>query len=233
MLEQLSWAPEILVVDSFSTDETLNILKSFPRVRVVQREFDQHSAQWNFGLDQCQTTWVLALDADYVLSDDLVAELQAWQPVSTVDAYFARFRYCVFGRPLRGSLYPARAVLFRRDSCCYEQDGHTQTLRVKGNTGWLGDEIFHDDRKPLRRWLEQQQRYAGIEVRHLLETPHDQLSLPDRLRKKVILAPPLILLYTLLGKGLILDGWPGWSYAFQRTVAEMVLSLHLIEAKLK
>src|SRR5438876_66689 len=79
-LEKLRWAPEILVVDSFSTDETVKIAKSFPQVRVIERQFDSHMNQWNYGLEQCNTPWVLALDADYVLDDQLVQELQRFSP---------------------------------------------------------------------------------------------------------------------------------------------------------
>ena len=64
----LSWAKEIVVVDSFSEDETVEIATSFPQVRVVQRAFDCHRNQWEFGLKETgiSTPWVLALDADYV-----------------------------------------------------------------------------------------------------------------------------------------------------------------------
>ena len=67
-LENLSWARDVVVVDSFSDDETLEIAASFPNVRVVQRVFDSHRNQWEFGLreTEIQTPWVLALDADYV-----------------------------------------------------------------------------------------------------------------------------------------------------------------------
>src|SRR4029079_8546941 len=77
-LERLSWARDIVVVDSFSDDETLDIARSFSNVRVYQRRFDGHEQQWNFGLQETgiETDWVLALDADYVLTDELVNELQ-------------------------------------------------------------------------------------------------------------------------------------------------------------
>src|SRR5262245_16448781 len=74
-LEKLTWAKEILIVDSFSTDETLEIAKTFSQTRVVQRKFDTFAGQCNFGLGQVKTEWVLSLDADYVLSDDLNREL--------------------------------------------------------------------------------------------------------------------------------------------------------------
>jgi glycosyltransferase involved in cell wall biosynthesis len=230
-LERLTWARQILVIDSFSTDETLDICKAFPQVRVIQRKFDTHSSQWNFGLDNCTTDWVLALDADYVLSDELVHELQAAILGSETTAYFAHFQYCISGRPLRGTLYPPRAVLFRKSCCRYEQDGHTQTLKTKGVTGWLRGRIFHDDRKSITHWLAAQDRYARLEVEKLFSTDRAKLSLQDRIRRQIIPAPFLVLFYTLFAKGLILDGWPGWYYAFQRTLAEIILSLRLIEAK--
>src|ERR1700733_1180828 len=125
-LEKLTWAKEIIVVDSFSTDETLEIIKSFPQARVIQRKFDAHAVQWNFGLEQCKTEWVLALDADYILGNDLISELKKFEAQTDVVAYFARFKFCVCGRPLRGTLYPPRAVFFQKNKCHYEQDGHTQ-----------------------------------------------------------------------------------------------------------
>ena len=163
-LEKLTWAKEILVLDSFSTDETEAICRKVPSVRFIQRKFDDHTSQWNFGVDQCQSDWILALDADYVLSNELVHELQFFQAAGDVDAYFARFTYCIHGRPLRGTLYPPHAVLFRKDRCRYEPDGHTQVLRVAGKSAWLRGRIFHDDRKSLDRWFASQVRYSELEA---------------------------------------------------------------------
>src|SRR5438552_7381242 len=74
-LEQLTWAKEILVIDSFSTDETLDIIREFPQTRIVQRKFDSFADQCNFGLDHVHTEWALSLDADYVLSLELIDEI--------------------------------------------------------------------------------------------------------------------------------------------------------------
>ena len=180
-LEKLAWAREIVVLDSFSTDETESICRKVPSVRFVQHKFDDHTSQWNFGVDQCRSDWVLALDADYILSDELARELQEWNASADMDAYFARFTYCIHGRPLRGALYPARAVLFRKDRCRYVPDGHTQLLRVAGRTASLNGRIFHDDRKPLERWFMSQLRYSALEARHLTETPASKLNQADRI----------------------------------------------------
>lgn len=230
-LEQLSWAKEILIVDSFSTDETLEIVKRFSQARVVQRKFDHFAAQCNFGLTQIKTPWVLSLDADYVLTPELNTEISRLDPTSDVVGYTAAFRYCIHGHPLRSTLYPARTILYRKDRAEYRADGHGHRVKISGVTKLLSGKIDHDDRKPLDRWLHEQNRYALIEAKHLLETPSDKLNFPDKLRRKIIFAPALVFFYTLIIRGLILDGWPGWFYVFQRTLAELMLSLQLAEAR--
>ncbi|MCI0745608.1 MAG: glycosyltransferase family 2 protein [Verrucomicrobia subdivision 3 bacterium] len=233
-LERLQWAQEIVVLDSFSDDETIDIVRTFPNARFIQRAFNDHTSQWNHGLQHCSGQWVLSLDADYVLSEELTRELKSFDPqTAKCAAYYARFRYCIYGRALRGSLYPPRAVLFRKACCRFVPDGHTQKLSIDGAIGWLRGSIDHDDRKPLSRWFWAQDRYAALEAKHLLETPLHQLDARDRIRRYIFVAPALVFFYTLLGKGLILDGWPGWYYVFQRTVAETILSLRLMEEKWK
>ena len=66
-LGQLRWARDVVVVDSVSEDDTAAIARSFPNVRVVQRPFDSHAAQWQFGVEQVRTPWVLTLDAELPL----------------------------------------------------------------------------------------------------------------------------------------------------------------------
>ena len=163
---------------------------------------------------------------------DLLREMAKLTATDGVKGYCARFRYCIRGKPLRASLYPPRVVLFQKDEAQYQDDGHAHRVVITGETRMLSGWIDHDDRKPLDRWLSEQNRYVIAEARKLLATPKQNLNLADRLRRWMVPAPLLVFLYTLLGKGLILDGWPGWYYVFQRTLAEILLSLRLIEAKL-
>jgi hypothetical protein len=200
-------------------------------VAITHRQFDNHAAQWNYGLSQIETPWVLALDADYVCPESLSAELR--QLTTMRDAYEASFRYCIEGKPLRGALYPPRVVLFRSGRFRYRQDGHTQLLDISEKTGRLQTVILHDDRKPLSRWLEAQARYVDLEAKKLLDIDAGELSWKDRLRKKVLFAPLLTFTYCLFYKRLILDGWPGIYYTLQRTFAELLLSLKLVESRLK
>ncbi len=228
-LERLTWAEKIVVIDSFSDDATLEILASHPQVEVFQRQFDHFAGQCNYGLSEVKTEWILSLDADYILSNELIAELHSLTEHLNRNAYFAKFKYCVFGQPLRGTLLPARKVLYRKDKAIYIEDGHAHRVQVAGDYGYLAGYISHDDRKSLSRWLWAQDRYLLIEAQKLLATPKSKLSFGDRLRKQKVIAPVVILLYCLILKGGILDGWAGWYYAWQRTLAEILLAIRLIE----
>lgn len=229
-LQKLTWAKEIIAIDSYSEDSTLAILNSCPQVKIFQRKFDTHTQQWNYGLEQVKSEWVLSLDADYVLTDALIQTFGSLEDPN-INGYSIPFKYCVFGKPLKGTILPPRLALFRKNSATYIDDGHTQLLKLEGRSSQLDTYIHHDDRKPLSRWLWAQDRYMVIESQKLLTTPDRQLSWGDRLRKRKIFAPPIILIYCLILKGGILDGWQGWYYAFQRTLAELLLAIHIIEAE--
>ena len=232
-LAKLDWAERIVIVDSYSTDNTLEILQSYPQVEVRQRKFDTHTRQWNYGLEQIETEWVLSLDADYVLTDELIKEIKQIPDNSVINGYFVYFKYCVFGKPLKASILPPRQALFRRSEAIYIDDGHTQLIEVKGKSDYLKNSILHDDRKPLTRWLWAQDRYMIIEAKKLMEIPKSELSFADKIRRKKIIAPLIIFFYCLILKQGILDGWRGWYYAFQRTLAEILLSIRLIETNAK
>jgi glycosyltransferase involved in cell wall biosynthesis len=233
-LERLRWARDIVVVDSFSDDETLKIVSRFPQVRMFQRKFDNHGAQWSFGLNETgiATDWVLALDADFVLSPELVDEIGSLKPASGTRGYQAGFTYCVKGRPLRSGLLRAQTVLYRKSFAAYAQDGHTQRLLLQGKVETLRSRILHDDRKPLSRWFASQSRYMSLEAKKLLASEPGSLGRADRIRRWRVIAPLAVLFSCLIARGGVLDGWPGFYYAFQRMLAELLLSLYLIECDL-
>ena len=230
-LEQLRWARVIVVVDSFSDDDTLEIVLSFPQVRVYQREFDSHEQQWSFGLKETEinSEWVLALDADYVLTNEFLAEVEALSPGPDIKGYRAKFVYCVNGKRLISGIYPPVSVLYRHSDASYLQDGHTQKLVLDGRIENLHAPILHDDRKPFTHWLQAQSHYTQLEADKLLSSDVESLSWTDRVRRWRIVAPPAMLFYCLIIRGGVFDGWAGFCYAFQRTLAELMLSLHLLE----
>ena len=230
-LAGLSWAQRIVVVDSFSSDATLDLLIRHPRVEVLQRAFDSFANQCHFGLQQITTSWCLSLDADHLITPEFQAELAgviAAAPAE-VAAVLTSFRYCVYGKPLRGTLLPPRFNLIRPNGGYYVNDGHAHRFMPTGSTLTMRQPIFHDDRKPLSRWFASQQRYLRQETEKLVETPHHQLSRGDRIRKRYVIAPFAVLCICLIWHRGLLDGWRGWFYAFQRMYVEILLSLMLWE----
>lgn len=233
-LEPLAWARDIVVVDSFSDDETLGIVSSFSQARVYQRSFDNFAAQWDFALKKTgiETEWVLGLDADLVLTPESIDELKSLQPTQDTHGYRASITYCVDGKALRYSLLPPLLVLYRRNGASYRADAHTYRVELEGDVGMLRAPILHDDRKPLRRWFQSQQQYMELEAAKILTATPDKLNLADRIRRLRIVAPLAVFVYCML-KGGALDGWVGLYYVMQRCVAELLLSLYLLEHDLR
>jgi glycosyltransferase involved in cell wall biosynthesis len=232
-LENLTWARRIVVIDSGSTDETIDIIGSYPQVDVINHAFVSFADQCNFGLTQVTSQWVLSLDADYVLSDEFVAEIKSLMPSAETKGYRARFIYQIYGRSLHGTLYPPRIVLYRKNKAVYENEGHGHRVLVQGKVIPLSTEIFHDDRKSLAYWFTSQQRYARQEAEFLLSSDRVKLKTMDRIRLAVWPAPLAVFFYTLLIKGCLLDGWPGWYYALQRMLAEVMIGLEIIDKRLR
>jgi glycosyltransferase involved in cell wall biosynthesis len=230
-LGQLGWASEVVVVDSYSTDNTVEIARSRMQVRLFQRIFDTHAHQWNFAVQNSaiQTEWILALDADYLLTTEFISELSRLRPESEINGYLGEFRYCVWGRPLRGALYPPVVVLFRNGKAHYVQDGHTQRVQIIGRIGRLQSKILHDDRKSLSKWLQAQDRYMQLEAQHIGGTKWSDLAAADKVRRLPLVAPFMVFIYCYLGKLLLLDGRRGLYYTIQRMLAESLLALRLIE----
>src|SRR5262245_55287775 len=99
-LNALRWARDVIVLDSFSDDATIDLLAEFPQVRVYQRRFDNLANQCNYFLREIKifSDWVLALDADYVLTHEIVEEMGRLNPANGVNGFRANFVYCVHGK---------------------------------------------------------------------------------------------------------------------------------------
>lgn len=231
-LAQLAWANDVVLVDSFSTDATIEMARRFPNARVFQRQIDSLAGQSNYGLQQAQTPWVLLLDADYFVPRAFVDELRALEPATGIRAYRAAFQYAVNGKPLRASLYPARVVLLHREHASVWQDGHAHRVTADGDTGTLQSKIIHDDRKSFARFIERQKRYMREEAEKLRHADPRALSIAGRVRKLVVVAPFAVIFHTLFVKGLIFDGLPGLRYTWERFIAELILSREMLSSRL-
>src|ERR1700744_2110927 len=119
-LASVRFADEIIVVDSGSTDRTVEIARSFG-AKVFPEDWKGFAGQKNSAIDKCAGTWVLSLDADEELTEELQAEIRAMleadaQVVSPIDGYRLRLRHVFLGRWMQyGGYYPDMKLrLFRR-----------------------------------------------------------------------------------------------------------------------
>src|SRR5262249_13656646 len=168
-LNRLTWAKDIVVVDSGSTDQTLAILAGFPQVRMFHRTFDTLGNQWHYAMQETaiRTPWILRLDADYQVTDNLLQELRQLDSNAPVDAYRIAFDYAISSRKPYSSLYPPNTILLRRGRFSVRDIGHTEVWTVGGPVRNLEARVIHDDWKPTEQWLTAQGRYMRRELQKL------------------------------------------------------------------
>lgn len=232
LLGSLDWARRIVIVDSGSSDATLDIARANPAVELFHRPFDNHWNQWRFAVHETgvSTPWVLRLDADYVVSAALRDELQALRPADDAAAFLIDFRYAIWGDLLRTSLYPSNTVLFRPDAMEITENGHTEGWRPVGKVTRLRGAIIHDDRKPVESFVGSQLRYMRHEARAV---EGGKPGMAAWLRRHPPLMPIVTLFYCLVGKGLVFGGRAGWYYVMQRMLAECVLALIILDDRMR
>jgi glycosyltransferase involved in cell wall biosynthesis len=230
-LTRLNWARDIIVVDSHSTDKTVDIVRQFPQVRVFIRSFDTHGNQWRYAIEETgiNTKWVLRLDADYLITEQLKKEMSNLSPTTDVSAYRVEFDYAIYGHRIRTSLYPANTILLRKGRFKIIDQGHTERWLVEGKIENLAGRIVHDDRKAIDSWISSQSRYMTKELNSL---DLQQASVVNWFRRHPPLMPIAVFLYCFLVKGLIFSGRAGLLYAMQRATAETILSMMILEGKL-
>lgn len=172
-LDNMSFADEIIVVDSFSTDNTPKIIKEeYPHVKFYQRAFDDFSSQRNYTLDFATNDWVVFFDADERISQKGIDEI-----IATVDSdpeevafWFKRIFYYK-GRPMvNNSFNKDRAIrLFRKSKCRYSEKLVHETLSIKGKSGHLKESIHHYSFKSKEDFLEKRLQYSKLKAKELYQ----------------------------------------------------------------
>jgi glycosyltransferase involved in cell wall biosynthesis len=171
-LESVRWADELVVVDSFSTDDTVKICREYG-ARVVQHEYIQSAKQKNWAAPQCSHEWVLQIDTDEVLETGLREEVidSINNASSEVEAFRIPRKNHVLGRWLRHSgIYPDyQTRLFRRDRAKWcEREVHAQIV-VKGQVGTLNHHILHYGMPNISKQLRNLDRYTRYEADEMLK----------------------------------------------------------------
>jgi glycosyltransferase involved in cell wall biosynthesis len=169
-LESVKWADEILVVDSFSTDRTLDICRAYG-ARIVQHEYIQSAKQKNWAIPQCAHEWVLQMDTDEVLEEGAREEIQSAIAHAGADVHAFRIprKNHVLGEWLQiANLYPDyQTRLFRRDLGRFEDKEVHAHVRVPGRVGTLRHHILHYGMTSLSQQLRNIDRYSRYQADEL------------------------------------------------------------------
>ncbi len=143
-LESLHWVQDIVVVDSLSTDRTVEIAEHYTK-RVFQREWPGYAEQKNFALSKAKEDWVLSLDADEAVSPALKDEISSVIQGAALNGYRIPRRSFYQGRWINHSgYYPDRQLrLVRRDSGRWIGGRVHERMAVEGVVGDLKNDILH------------------------------------------------------------------------------------------
>lgn len=161
-LSQLYWCEEIIIVDSFSTDGTDKIARE-NHCRLIQRSFTGFGDQKSFAISQCKHDWILNLDADEYLTNELVEEiLQELQQPENIQAFAFRSNLVFRNQPFRFGRESNRLVvkLFNRHSCYMSNDRVHEKIIVKGRIQELENRLLHYSYRDITQFFTKFDRYT-------------------------------------------------------------------------
>lgn len=210
-LESLKWVDQIVIVDSGSTDQTLEIARS-SRAEVFVEEWKGYTAQKNSALEKARGDWVVSLDADEEFSVEAQRELREviGKDDSKVHAYALRRKVFYLGQWIcHGDWYPDDVVrLWRRGVGKFEGGRVHESVKVNGNVQYLRGEILHYTYRDLEDQKLRMKKYAELWAQ-------DQFDRKRSFRYfDLWFRPPLRFLRAIFFKGGWLDGWRGWLIAW-------------------
>ena len=171
---------DILIIDSFSNDNTIEIIKKL-NIKFVQNKFINHAKQFNFGLSQLSpnTEWVLKIDADEILSLSLIAEIKKKLPNldKNINGIYIR-RRLIFQNTLikYGRLFPVRLLrLFRFQKGVCDNRWVDEKIIVEGKTEKFNEYIIDQNLKSLSEWIIKHDRYSSAEALNFLLVKYNSL----------------------------------------------------------
>lgn len=169
-LRSVSWADELVVVDSGSSDRTLEIASRYTR-KIYQRAFDNFSNQKNHAVDLTQGDWIFSIDADEVASPELAQFLQAAaRNGNAADGYLVTRVDFIFGKRFRSQSQGSEKILrfFRKSKGRFEQPIHEKVV-VGGRVETAEGELLHYSSDSIHDYLEKLNLYTDFEAKWMAE----------------------------------------------------------------
>jgi glycosyltransferase involved in cell wall biosynthesis len=213
-LESVKWADEIVVVDSLSTDKTLDICKEYTD-KTISVEWSGFSSQKNRAINLTTHPWVLVLDADERVSDDLKAEIvRTITDPDAVDGYFiARKNYFSKKWIRHGGWWPDFTLrLFKREKGAFEEREVHEAIKVEGDTETLENPILHYTYSSIDDFFVRMEKYSGLAAKEFHKSSR-RASLFD-----LIFRPPATFIRMYFIRLGILDGYYGIILAYLYSV---------------
>ena len=168
-LESVSWADEIVIVDSGSSDQTLTIAREFTQ-NVIHNPWPGYGAQKQFAVSQARHDWILSLDADEWLSNELAINIRnLMNGTPDQQAYTCNRRNRFMGRWLRhGEGYPDISLrLFDRRHAHWGHDEIHERVILAGTAGHLRGDLMHESEQGLANYLDKQNCYTSLQAKAL------------------------------------------------------------------
>ncbi len=162
--ENLSgWAQEVILVDSYSKDDTIDISLNYG-VKVVQRRFRDFGNQWNFALSDLpiKSPWVMKLDPDERLTDELKVNISQMINNNQYDAFSLKRRLWFVGKPL--PVHQQLIRVWRVGICRFTDVAVNEHPIIDGSVKFVAGDLEHHDSPSLDHWLEKQNRYTTSEA---------------------------------------------------------------------
>ncbi|QNM86053.1 glycosyltransferase family 2 protein [Polaribacter pectinis] len=167
-IESVSFADEIIVIDSFSTDKTIEIAEKY-NVKIIKRKFDDFSSQKNFAIEQAKNAWIYILDADERVTPGVKDEiLKAVKKPNGFVGFYVRRTFYFCGRKVNYSGFQRDKVirLFLKENCKYTGLVHEKIV-AKGEIGFFKNKIDHFSYRNYDHYISKMNHYAAIRAKEL------------------------------------------------------------------
>ncbi|CAL2077141.1 glycosyltransferase family 2 protein [Tenacibaculum sp. 190524A05c] len=214
-LEKLTWCDEIVIVDSNSTDKTVEICSSFG-AKVFTKKFNGYGEQKRYLVEQCSFDWVLSIDADEVLTDELIEEIQSEFSKESIShkAYYLNRKHVYLGKIFKYGYLRNTPVLrlFNRTFANFSNKKVHETVEFKGKKGRFKNAFYHFTANTVEQINYKKNRYATlVSEEYFKKKKRVNLLL-------LIFKYPLAFIKEYFVRGNILNGYEG--YVWSTYIAE-------------
>ena len=224
-------ADEIVVVDSGSTDKTLDIAKKFS-AKVYFRKFDNYANQKNYAAEKCTGDWILSLDGDEEIEDDLLKEVKSEirNPKSEINGYSIPRKNIIFGKFIKYTRWQPELDrhiwLWKKDLGKWMGDVHEEVV-VEGRVGKLKHAKIHHQYETVRDFFEMMNRYSEIDASERVKNGRKYSHF------RFLFDPIYNFLVRYFYRLGFLDGWRGFVLSYLMAVYHLIVWVKVGENKIR